>query len=182
MGDRVIRHVQAIAPPEAVSATRDSLSAKALSTITLSPAKVRVSPVSWSVLPSPLILRQSFRRSAPRVSQALFTLLAVSWFLPGAIFSAYGEMPANSEVGKCTPAPAAASDATPLDAAQLTAVIDRALEAAWSRDGVTPAPPADDSEFLRRVYLDLIGKIPAVSELQEFLADRSADKRAPRRR
>jgi hypothetical protein len=42
---------------------------------------------------------------------------------------------------------------------------------------VTPAPLADDAEFLRRVYLDVAGRIPRVAEVHEFLADNSPDKR-----
>src|SRR5262249_44042750 len=33
-------------------------------------------------------------------------------------------------------------------------------------------------EFLRRVYLDLAGRIPRVSEVRDFLDDKRADKRA----
>src|SRR5437868_12732069 len=40
-----------------------------------------------------------------------------------------------------------------------------------------PAPLADDAEFLRRVYLDLAGRIPSVEEARTFLADRRSDKR-----
>src|SRR6266568_4308645 len=35
----------------------------------------------------------------------------------------------------------------------------------------------DDSTFVRRVYLDLIGLIPTIEQTQRFLADRAADKR-----
>lgn len=35
----------------------------------------------------------------------------------------------------------------------------------------------DDATFLRRVYLDLSGRIPAVAELRDFIRDTSADKR-----
>jgi len=40
-----------------------------------------------------------------------------------------------------------------------------------------PAPAASDAEFLRRVYLDLAGRIPQVSEVREFLDDPSPNKR-----
>ena len=42
-----------------------------------------------------------------------------------------------------------------------------------------PARPADDAEFLRRVYLDLVGKIPTAAEARDFLDDPSPDKRTP---
>jgi hypothetical protein len=44
--------------------------------------------------------------------------------------------------------------------------------------GAPVAPVADDAEFLRRVTLDLAGRIPSAPELQAFLADRRANKRA----
>ena len=44
------------------------------------------------------------------------------------------------------------------------------------KDGV--APHSDDAEFLRRVYLNLTGVIPAVEETRAYFADKSADKRA----
>jgi hypothetical protein len=39
------------------------------------------------------------------------------------------------------------------------------------------APPADDAEFLRRVYLDLTGTIPTAAEARAFLQDTSPAKR-----
>ncbi len=45
------------------------------------------------------------------------------------------------------------------------------------RDGVPHAPPASDMEFLRRVTLDLTGRIPARTEVRAFLADDDPDKR-----
>ena len=36
---------------------------------------------------------------------------------------------------------------------------------------------ADDLTFLRRVTLDLIGRVPTITEVREFVADGSADKR-----
>lgn len=40
------------------------------------------------------------------------------------------------------------------------------------------AEVVDDAGFLRRVYLDLAGRIPSVGEIREFLADSRPDKRA----
>jgi hypothetical protein len=56
--------------------------------------------------------------------------------------------------------------------------IDAHVESAWQRENITPAPPASDAEFLRRVYLDLVGVIPSLDETLEFLGDTSPDKRS----
>ena len=55
--------------------------------------------------------------------------------------------------------------------------VDAKLSATWERAHIRPAASADDAEFLRRVTLDLTGRIPTVSEVRAFLADASADKR-----
>ena len=44
--------------------------------------------------------------------------------------------------------------------------------------GIPPSGLANDSTFLRRVYLDTIGTLPTAAEAREFLADTRADKRA----
>lgn len=43
---------------------------------------------------------------------------------------------------------------------------------------ITPSEPADESTFLRRVYLDLIGRLPTVDESRSYLAEASPGKRA----
>ncbi len=46
------------------------------------------------------------------------------------------------------------------------------------RLGITPSEPAGDAAFLRRVYLDVIGRLPTPKDVRAFLADRAQDKRA----
>jgi hypothetical protein len=55
------------------------------------------------------------------------------------------------------------------EAKPLREVIDAAVRACWERDKVTPAKPASDAEFLRRVYLDLAGSVPTYEETVAFL-------------
>lgn len=55
--------------------------------------------------------------------------------------------------------------------------IDSILAASWKEKGIQPGAIVDDETFARRVYLDVIGRIPTAAELREFLADTSADKR-----
>lgn len=44
--------------------------------------------------------------------------------------------------------------------------------------GITPSEPADDATFLRRAYLDVIGRLPSPEEARAFLDDPGSDKRA----
>jgi hypothetical protein len=62
-----------------------------------------------------------------------------------------------------------------ISASKLAERIDARISAGWK--GVRPAARADDAEFLRRVYLDIAGKIPPVSEARRFLGERAPDKR-----
>jgi len=66
----------------------------------------------------------------------------------------------------------------PLSVQKSAAAIDRVFAAAWAAEGVVPSTVAVDSEYLRRLHLDLAGRIPAVSELREFLDNTSTDKRS----
>ena len=59
----------------------------------------------------------------------------------------------------------------------MTAQIDQALAEAWQAAGIEPTVAADDAEFMRRVYLDLAGKIPSVAQARAFLSDSGANKR-----
>src|SRR5262249_17330540 len=42
---------------------------------------------------------------------------------------------------------------------------------------IRPAELSDDATFARRLYLDLLGRVPTVFEIRSFLADESPDKR-----
>jgi len=69
-------------------------------------------------------------------------------------------------------------DAIAADDPGLRSVIDRETKAAWGREKISPAPAADDAEFLRRVYLDLCGTIATHDEARAFLDDKDPAKRS----
>lgn len=56
--------------------------------------------------------------------------------------------------------------------------IDRYLFQAMSDAKVTPVAVTNDYEFIRRVTLDLTGRVPTPERVQIFVADAAADKRA----
>lgn len=59
--------------------------------------------------------------------------------------------------------------AGPIAFGQTTPSIDTHLEAAWQRQTIEPVPPCSDEQFLRRVSLDLLGRIPTTAEQNAFL-------------
>jgi hypothetical protein len=74
--------------------------------------------------------------------------------------------------------PAGGSEPKTTDAAQaLAAKIDERMAKHWRDNQVQPAPQADDAEFLRRVYLDLVGRIPSAGEARRFLDDKAPTRR-----
>ncbi|HEY1336074.1 MAG TPA: DUF1549 domain-containing protein [Bryobacteraceae bacterium] len=56
--------------------------------------------------------------------------------------------------------------------------IDDFAVAKWKALHLSPSKPADDSTFVRRAYLDAAGLLPTSEEVENFLADQSADKRS----
>jgi hypothetical protein len=87
----------------------------------------------------------------------------LAWWLIGASLSVAGGPPA---VGARV-----ASAGEPLHAR-----IDQLIAAKF--DGTEPAPLIDEVGFLRRVWLDLAGRIPTADEMQRFLSDDAPNKRA----
>lgn len=57
-------------------------------------------------------------------------------------------------------------------------VIDGHVWETLQRLKLTPSAPAADHKFLRRAYIDIIGRVPTVAEVRAFLDDPSPDKRA----
>ncbi len=80
--------------------------------------------------------------------------------LPASVF---GQQPENASTGA---------------AGEMAVRIDALLSERLEEEGVDAAPPADDAEFVRRAYLDLVGVIPAVSEVRVFLDDSRDDKQS----
>ena len=78
------------------------------------------------------------------------------------------------------PTSAKAAAKKPNSATKLPVVklIDDSLRQAWKENELAPSPPATDGEWCRRLFLDVVGRIPRVDETVAFLESKSPDKRA----
>jgi hypothetical protein len=59
----------------------------------------------------------------------------------------------------------------------LRQTIDKAVQESWKKEKIKAEGKCDDSTFLRRVYLDLLGTIPSYDVAKKFLADQDEKKR-----
>lgn len=56
--------------------------------------------------------------------------------------------------------------------------IDRLVSAELARAKISPASQTTDEQFIRRVYLDLTGRLPVPADVSDFLKDASPNKRS----
>lgn len=56
--------------------------------------------------------------------------------------------------------------------------INERIRQSWTDNEVGPSPVADDSEWIRRVHLDVVGHIPEAEVVAEFLKDDDPSKRS----
>lgn len=74
--------------------------------------------------------------------------------------------------------PSSLSEGTSFPKIETHNFIDREVAAKLQMLNMIPAELASDAEFLRRVTIDTIGTLSTPDEVRNFLADKSADKRA----
>ncbi len=58
------------------------------------------------------------------------------------------------------------------------AMINEQIRSGWEANSLTPSVPASDGEWCRRLFLDLLGRVPSVQELVAFTNDKDPDKKA----
>ncbi len=56
--------------------------------------------------------------------------------------------------------------------------VDRLALAKWKKLGLLPSPTCDDATFIRRLTVDLCGRLPTPAETRVFLTDSAPDKRS----
>jgi len=114
----------------------------------------------------------------------LFAVAALAWGQQGddtfaGAHSALTQPSKKPDAAALTARVAAALPGGPAAAGRVKRVnyIDQQIFGKMERDGVPHAPLSNDTEFFRRVHLDLTGRIPASTEVAVFLADSNPRKR-----
>lgn len=77
----------------------------------------------------------------------------------------------------CAASVACAGELLPADR-PVEAVIDHYIDALLRHDEIAPAPQADDATLVRRLTLDLAGRIPTAAEADAYVRSDDPDKRA----
>lgn len=75
-------------------------------------------------------------------------------------------------------APSADNDAFSTGSSdEIVESINKRIRQSWTDNEIKPSAVADDAEWIRRVYLDLVGHIPPAEDVEKFLADKDKSKR-----
>lgn len=77
----------------------------------------------------------------------------------------------------CAAAPTHAAELPPADR-PIETTIDQQIDAGITTAGVAPAPQADDATVIRRLTLDLVGRIPTAGEVDDYVQSTNPRKRA----
>ncbi|MEX0585856.1 MAG: DUF1549 domain-containing protein, partial [Pirellulales bacterium] len=118
-----------------------------------------------------------------RAGLAALALAAVIFAVPGSSAPPKGVSESKAPAAKAAiKAPAAkaplklAGEANYFGVSQVKK-INELIRQGWSGHGVSPSKPASDGEWCRRVYLDIIGRVPSVGELDQYLKEKGPDAR-----
>lgn len=74
--------------------------------------------------------------------------------------------------------PTFADDAPTYDQIPQVKEINKQIKIVWDEYEIKPSPRATDGEWCRRVYLDILGRIPSYQELKAFVTSTDADKKS----
>jgi hypothetical protein len=78
----------------------------------------------------------------------------------------------------CMPVLTSAQSASKLPApSSIEQAIDHYIDARLKEEKINAAPPADDAAILRRLMLDLNGRVPTLAEMDAYLASNAPDKK-----
>ena len=175
--------LQAAAKPEKKAAKALEAVAKPAAGTATAPAKPAV-PVTVAPIPPLDAVWHTWRDNQGHAVEAMFCGLSGAFITlqtrEGKVYHFNGNILCQEDIDFARQCAAKAKAGTfgQNTVTVAAAEIDRVVAAVLEKNGLKPNPPASDEQFLRRIYVDAIGRIPTADEAQAFLADRAPDKRA----
>jgi hypothetical protein len=113
------------------------------------------------------------RRSSPIFAWCVVACLGIL----GVVASTLADGPKDGRSKSATSKSSPPTSAGKTTGAKLD-FIDRMIREGWASASIKPSPLAPDDEFMRRAYLDVLGRIPNLSEAKAFLGNKEPGKRA----
>ena len=110
-------------------------------------------------------------RRTKTIFGAAFLLCSVGRLLPAAEVTS----PTSQAARLSTAAVSSTKEAA--HGAEQVAYINDLIHQGWQAQGLQPSQVATDGEWCRRVYLDVLGRIPSVDELEHYLSDHTPQKK-----
>lgn len=99
--------------------------------------------------------------------------------LPGTTLAESGTAPGDDAHADAPPAGAnPLGNLASANDAELVAWMNEQLARTWQDHDITPVSTAEDGVWVRRAYLDLVGRTPTLDEANAFLQSRDGDKRS----
>lgn len=109
---------------------------------------------------------------------ALLGLLALFAVLAGATRPTFAaEKNDASDKGDVADLAKKGASSSEVTDADIIKFIDQQIRQGWKDAEVSPSPAATENEWCRRLFLDVLGRVPSVNELQAFLNDKSRNKK-----
>lgn len=108
-----------------------------------------------------------------RTNMRVCVLLLLIFFL-----SSFSQQRATAESSQLSAAPLVAKKPEARRGKLLRKMIDEQIQSQYKDQAESVSAISSDGEFLRRVYLDLTGRIPSITQTRAFLVDSRAEKRA----
>lgn len=110
-------------------------------------------------------------KSGAGVTVAGGTLAAVPKDLTASAPSKAGSGAPGDGVSREGGTPSVAAVSRDRNTGEIVDFVNAELRSGWESEQVKPSPRAEDSEWLRRVHLDLVGRIPAPAVVERFLKE-----------
>lgn len=100
------------------------------------------------------------------------------WLALAAMVSMVAAAGVSSAQSTASPATSSKAKEAGPDYGPQVRFINEQIAQVWTDNQMAPSPKASDGEWCRRVFLDVIGRVPSIQELRTYVASTAPDKKA----